>query len=393
MTEPANRALLPLGLRDVLPPDAEFEAGVAEGLLATFASFGYERVKPPLVEFDDSLLAGAGAATADATFRLMDPASRRMMGVRADITPQIARIATTRLKAAPRPLRLAYGGEVLRVAGSQLRPERQFVQVGAELIGAPSGRGDAEVITLAVEALAAAGVSAMSVDLTLPTLVPAVCRGLDAEATARLREALDGKDAAAVAAAGGPAAELLGAMLRAAGPYAKALEALSALDLPDEAAALRDRLGEVAGLVADASPGLALTIDPVEHRGFEYQTGVSFTLFGLGVRGELGRGGRYHVGGDGEASGDDDGGEPATGFTLYMDTVLRALPPPERGRSLFLPADAGDGEAARLRAEGWRVVAGLEAAVDAADEARRLGCSHVLEGGKIVPLDPTPSEG
>ncbi|MCH7887834.1 MAG: ATP phosphoribosyltransferase regulatory subunit, partial [Proteobacteria bacterium] len=110
MTDPANPALLPAGLRDVLPPDAEFEAGVVERLLATFAAFGYERVKPPLVEFEESLLAGVGAATASATFRLMDPASQRMMGVRADVTPQIARIATTRLKAAPRPLRLGYSG-------------------------------------------------------------------------------------------------------------------------------------------------------------------------------------------------------------------------------------------------------------------------------------------
>jgi ATP phosphoribosyltransferase regulatory subunit len=379
MTDPANRALLPLGLRDVLPPDAEFEAGVAERLLTTFASFGYERVKPPLVEFDESLLAGAGAATADATFRLMDPASRRMMGVRADITPQIARIATTRLKAAPRPLRLGYRGEVLRVAGSQLRPERQFVQVGAELIGAASTRGDAEVITLAVEALTAAGASRLTVDLMLPTLVPAVCRGFDVgdEETARLHTALDGKDAAAVAVGGGRASEVLGAMLRAAGPHERALAALSTLDLPGESAALRDHLGEVARLVADAAPGLLLTIDPVEHRGFEYQTGVSFSLFGLGVRGELGRGGRYHVG----------DGEPATGFTLFMDTVLRALPPATRKPSLFLPAGAADGEAVRLRAEGWRVVAGLEAVADDAAEAGRLGCTHVYVGGEIASLD------
>ncbi len=382
MTDPVNKALLPSGLRDVLPPDAEFEAGVAERLLASFAAFGYERVKPPLVEFEQSLFAGAGAATAGTTFRLMDPASQRMMGVRADITPQIARIATTRLKAAPRPLRLAYGGEVLRVAGSQLRPERQFVQVGAELIGAPETAGDAEVVTLAAEALGAAGVSRLTVDLTLPTLVPAVCEaiGLDEEATTRLRGALDGKDAAAVAAAGGRAAELLGAMLRAAGPHARALESRAAIELPPKAAALRDHLGEVAGLVAEAAPGLALTIDPVEHRGFEYQTGVSFSLFGLGVRGELGRGGRYHVGAD--------DGEPATGFTLFLDTVLRALPSPARGRRLFLPAGAGSDEAARLRADGWPVVAGLEATGDAAVTARRLGCTHVFVDGEIVALDP-----
>ncbi|MCH7929315.1 MAG: ATP phosphoribosyltransferase regulatory subunit, partial [Proteobacteria bacterium] len=296
-------------------------------------------------------------------------------------TPQIARIAATRLAAAPRPLRLSYAGEVLCVAAGQLRVEREFVQVGAELIGSQAARGDAEVILLATRALTAVGAGRLSVDLTLPTLVSAVCEGLglDDDATAEARTALDRKDAAAVAAVGGRAAELLGAMLRAAGPHEAALAALAALGLPPAAAAMRDGLAEVASLVAADTPGIGLTVDPVEHRGFEYQTGVSFTLFGLGVRGELGRGGRYHAG--------DGAGEPATGFTLFMDTVLRALPGPEAVRRLFVPAGVARAEAARLRAEGWIAVAGLEAVDDAAAEARRLGCTHLYRDGEIVGLD------
>ena len=92
-----HRALLPAGLRDLLPPDAETEAGSVEALMEVFAAHGYQRVKPPLLEFEDSLLAGSGAAVAEQTFRLMDPDSQRMMGLRADTTPQVARIATTRL--------------------------------------------------------------------------------------------------------------------------------------------------------------------------------------------------------------------------------------------------------------------------------------------------------
>ncbi len=377
----AKRALLPAGLRDVLPPDAEFEAGVVEHLLGSLAGHGYERVKPPLVEFEESLLAGAGAAMSGATFRLMDPASQRMMGVRADITPQIARIAATRLAGAPRPLRLSYAGEVLCLVGSQLRPEREFVQVGAELIGSASPAADAEVVLLAAEALAGVGVSGLSIDLTQPTLVAAVCEGLglDAAVTSAIRAALDRKDAAAVAAVGGRGGALLGAMLRAAGAREQALDSLAGLDLPPAAEAERDRLAEVAGLVAAAAPDLGLTIDPVEHRGFEYHTGVSFTLFVPGVRGELGRGGRYRLG--------DGDGEPATGFTLYMDPVLRALPAATRARRLFVPAGAARAESARLRGEGWVTVAGLDAIADATAEARRLGCSHVLADGEIVALE------
>ncbi|HSR71342.1 MAG TPA: ATP phosphoribosyltransferase regulatory subunit, partial [Kiloniellales bacterium] len=145
MSKSGDKALLPAGLQDVLPPYAAQEATVVQTLVDRFAAQGYQRIKPPLLEFEETLFAGAGAALAPQTFRLMDPVSQHMMGLRADITPQIARIAATRLRKAPRPLRLCYAGQVLQVRGSQLRPERQFGQVGVELIGALQERADAEV--------------------------------------------------------------------------------------------------------------------------------------------------------------------------------------------------------------------------------------------------------
>src|ERR1700761_2481149 len=144
MDDTLHPALLPHGLRDILPPDARIEADTVERLMAILGQYGYDRVKPPLVEFESSLLDGPGAAMTHETFRLMDPISHRMIAVRADMTLQIARIATTRLVKSPRPLRLSYAGQVLRVRGSQLRPERQVGQVGAELIGSDAPEADAE---------------------------------------------------------------------------------------------------------------------------------------------------------------------------------------------------------------------------------------------------------
>ena len=108
MIEDGENTLLPTGLRDILPDDAVLEAETVEQIITVFGRNGYERVKTPLIEFEDGLLSGAGSALTTQTFRLMDPVSQRMMGVRADITPQIARIARTRLSKAPRPLRLSY---------------------------------------------------------------------------------------------------------------------------------------------------------------------------------------------------------------------------------------------------------------------------------------------
>ena len=170
MTELARKALLPAGLQDVLPGTAAREAEIREKLMASLAHAGYDRVKTPLVEFEESLLEGAAPELSTQTFRLMDPESRRMMGVRSDMTPQVGRIAATRLVDAPRPLRLSYSGDVLRIKGSHLRPERQFAQVGAELIGVSSAAADTEIVLLALEALDRINVPFVSVDLNLPTL-------------------------------------------------------------------------------------------------------------------------------------------------------------------------------------------------------------------------------
>ncbi len=197
MGETAFPSLLPQGLRDVLPPDAAHESLILGQLTQGFTSWGYQRVDPPLLEFEDTLLEGPGAKMAAQTFRLMDPQSQRIMGARADMTPQIARIAATRLADAPRPLRLFYAGQILRVRGSQLRPERQFLQTGIELIGCDRADADAEVILVAWEVLTTAGITGLSVDISLPTVVREVIAAATAGGAegAALRSALERKDA------------------------------------------------------------------------------------------------------------------------------------------------------------------------------------------------------
>ncbi len=374
--DPPNPALLPAGLSDVLPPEAEREAMLVEVLAEVFARHGYERVKPPLLEFEDSLLAGSGAAVADQTFRLMDPVSHRMMGLRADTTPQVARIAATRLARVARPLRLSYAGQVLRVHGTQLAPARQLPQSGIELIGADSAEADAEVAAVAAEALAAVGITSPSLDITLPRLAPALLddAGVEGEDRRRLARALDRKDMAAVTAraeAGGGAALLLPALMAAAGPVDGALAALAAADLPPAARAIADNAAAIVVALRARAPGLRITLDPVEFRGFRYHTGVAFTIFGEGLTGELARGGRYL-----------SGEEPATGMTLYPDAMLRAVAPAEPRRRVFIPAGADRAAAAALRGRGYATVAQLSSG----DTPASLRCTHWMnEAGDAVP--------
>jgi hypothetical protein len=275
--DPPSPALLPAGLADLLPPEAEREAALVEAMAEIFARHGYDRVKPPLLEFEDSLFAGSGAALADQTFRLMDPISQRMMGLRADTTPQVARIAATRLARVARPLRLSYAGQVLRVRGTQLAPSRQLPQAGIELIGPDLPDADAEVAAVAAEALAAIGIADPTLDITLPRLSPALldAAGVEGEARRRLARALDRKDAAAVTALArdcGPPAQLLPGLLAAAGP-AEARSPPGDAALPPAARAIagqrrrRDR-GDPrprAGAAHHARPG-GIPRLPLSHR-------------------------------------------------------------------------------------------------------------------------------
>lgn len=377
------RALLPAGLHDLLPPDAEREAALVERAMGVFRSHGYERVKPPLVEFEESLVSGVGRAWARQTFRLLDPESQRMMGVRADMTLQVARIASSRLANAQRPLRLCYAGEVLRVGGVQLIPERQLRQIGCELIGSLEPASDAEIVLLAARALLDLGVAGLSIDLNLPTMIPAIfsAYGIAGDAEQRLARALSHRDAAMVGAEPeiGP---LLKALLDVAGPAEPAIDRLARLTLPPEAEPDRARLVEAVRRIHAAEPALTLTVDPVDRQGFEYQTGLSFTVFARGSRRELGRGGRYRIGGD---AGDTPSGEPAVGFSLFAESVVAAAPAGIAPRRVYVPVDHPPGDVARLRDSGWITVGGLTVADDLDAEARRLDCGYVVRTGLAEP--------
>ncbi len=380
-----DKALLPAGLSDRLPPDASFEANTCEALVASFGQHGFERVKPPLVEFEDNLLTGTGAAMTDQTFRLMDPISQRMMGVRADMTPQVARLATTRLAHVPRPLRLCYAGDVLRIRGSQLRPERQFTQAGAEIIGTDALSADAEMVMLAAESLSALGVHDLKIDICQPMLSTAVMNALhlDDESRGLLRRALDRKDRAEVTSVTkdlpSDARALLSELLDATGAADPIARKLEGLKLEGPAKDARDTLLEVVTILRSQAPGLSLTIDAVENRGFEYHCGVTFTILAKGVRGELGSGGRYVAGHANEATS-----EPAVGFTLFLDSIVRALAPLPQSERVYVTASEPRETLSVLHEQGYCTVLGHASNADASQEAQSLGCTHLWSGGQLV---------
>lgn len=356
-----NLALLPSGLIDLLPPDAAIEADAVQCMIKQFELLGYDRVKPPLAEFEESLFApGPGQAVARDAFRLMDPVSRKMMALRSDTTAQIARIASTRMAHVERPLRLAYAGEVLRIKGGQIRPNREFMKVGCELIGSYSVEADIEVAVLSLCALSSVGISGITIDLTLPPLVRLIyehCE-IDQDEQAVLDSSIERRDRDGIRAYGGKVAELLEGLVSCMGPAETALPKLNSMELPEEAAKQVKTLSCIAEGVKSAitemgMENIQITIDPVERRGFDYQTGFAFALFAKGERGELGRGGRYNIN---DCEENSIKTETAVGFTFYMDTLRRIIPASEPKEKLSVPSSKSWSEIARLQSEGVIVV-------------------------------------
>ena len=310
--------ILPEYVEDILPPEAEAIERLRRTLLDHFRERGYRIVQPPLIEHLDSLLTGTGHDLELQTFKVIDPLSGRLLGLRADITPQVARIDAHLLNE-PGVTRLCYAGSVLRTVVAGLSQTREVLQIGAELYGDPQIAADCEVLGLLLSSLAAAGVRDLHLDLGHVGVYRALANGAHIAGNgtdSALFAALRGKDVPTVAAL----------TVRLPAAWRDAFVALPTLYGPaDEVlAAARTRLPDtpsIAGalsaletLARSATPQVdALHIDLADLRGYHYQTGASFSVFTAGEANAVGRGERYD--GIGKAFGR---ARPATGFTLDL---------------------------------------------------------------------------
>ena len=378
MMPDANQGLLPIGLQDQLPPDAEREAEVLEGIMRMLGSHGFDRVKPPLLEFEQTLLANAPAKLRRRSFRVVDPLSRETLVLRSDMTGQVGRMAATRLAETSRPLRLSYGGQVVRVTGSDLRPERQFTQVGAEIVGVSDGQQSAAILEVAHLALAGvhnSGIENVVIDLVVPGVVARICAAHDHEVTEDLLSAIAARDPVMLSDfACGECLSSLTQLMGAAGPWRESLVVLGDLLTADD----RDRVRELAEALEATHPSIAITLDPAETRGFEYHDRLGFVLCAPSVRGELGRGGAYRTA----------HAEASVGFTLYLDSLVRALGPQTPPPYVYLPIVHRE-DLTQILAQGMRVRLQLADAKDQdalRAEAVSMNCHAIWDGQNAVPL-------
>ncbi len=376
-----DRWLLPEGIEEWLPERAERLEGLRARLLKLYHSWGYDLVVPPLIEHLESLLVGVGHEMEAQTFKLVDQLSGRLMGVRADMTPQVARIDAHRIKQ-DAPNRLCYFGPVLLSKARELAGSRSPIQAGVELYGHEGVESDLEIASLMAASLSALGVESFFLDIGHVGVFGGLSRaaGLSAEQENRLFDALQRKAKPEIAElvaelADKKMADMLLALADLNGGVevlAQARECLAAGG--DEVAVALDRLQQFIDRLQQVCADVPLHIDLAELRGFRYHTGLVFAAYAPGVGQAVARGGRYD--GIGEVFGRY---RPATGYSLELDAVLSLTSlKGENVSAISAPAQEDAAlrrEVQRLRNEGERVICELPGQEGGMQEQK---CDRVL---------------
>lgn len=375
----ADRWLLPDGVEEILPEDARRIEELRRQLLDLFHVWGYELVIPPLVEYTESLLIGLGSDVDLHSFKVIDQLSGRLMAVRPDITPQVARIDAHSL-GRDGIVRLCYAGSVLHTRARSPLASRTPIQLGAELYGEPGIAADVEVVCLMLETLAAAGVDSLCLDLGHVGIYRALiaAAGLAAAEESALFDALQRKARTEIQAlcdrhiADAKLQTMIVALASLHGDVAVLAEARSQLaDGPPAIAEALDQLAYVADAVAHRATGAQCYFDLGELRGYHYHTGLVFAAYSPGHGQAIANGGRYdHIG---EVFGR---ARAATGFTTELQTLARLGRNGHVAASRIFAPHSDDADLldaiARLRADGEVVVCGMPGESPPVDCDRQL---------------------
>lgn len=395
-----DRWLLPEGIEEILPNRAIKVERLRRRMLDLYHSWGYDLVIPPLAEFTDSLLSGSGADLDLMTFKITDQLSGRMMGVRADITPQVARMDAHSLQRKG-PNRLCYAGQVLYTRSKNALATRSPIQLGVELFGEPGPAADAEVVLLLIETLQQAGVQGVHLDLGHVGIYRSLeaVADLDQEQRRELFNLLQSKEAALTSWLQQNVADTkIRGMLAALPDLAGGPDILTTADqvlagAPSAVAQALRTLTNLLEVIACRAGDIDVYLDLGELRGYHYHTGLVFAGYTETSLTPIGNGGRYdHVG---EAFGRP---RPATGFGVDLGLLATLVEREEEiAPGIYVPAGAENNaavaaEVARLRGLGERVVCGFGEQVDY-DE---IHCDRMLvvfeKGFELKPVKHRNSE-
>ncbi len=333
--------LLPPGFKDEIFDQSSIEHKYKNIIINIFQLNGYELVKTPLIEYENSI-------NEHNSFFIKEKNERKNFILRSDITMQIARLASARLKNKQRPLKLCYYGEVVRKKGTILRPGRQFLQVGAECIGENSYLADVEMLNLAYQSLTAVGIRDISIELSSHIFLDYLFKqNKTIEKNNLARSFLRKKDIKnSLKYIKSNLHDFTNNLLFCSGDLEEKKFFLEKLKVNQATTIAVTELLNIYAYFSNNYPEIKFILDLTESNYLNYHTGTRFTIFAKNIRGEVARGGRY-------ISQNNSLVENSTGFNCYMDTITKASSTIEKTKKIMIPFDISVNKKNKLIKDGY----------------------------------------
>ena len=372
----SKKKLLPIGFRDILTNEANLQLNYANQLIKSFNRWGYNLIEPPLIEYEKTLSDIKNDKLSSKTFTFLDPLTKENLSLRPDITTQLARIASDRLFDLPKPIRLCYYGDVFRADKPKLSDDRQFKQAGVELIGSDSFFADIEIIILSLESLSQIGFKEISLDLNIPIIIEKIFHDLniDKDKKNELKKLIAKKDIKTLSNFDKSLYKILIQLIEASGPLKKNIKKIKKIKLGINAQKEMQNFINISNILLKKFNKYNFSIDLLEQRGFEYHSGVTFSIFCINSKKEVCRGGRYFT----------SENEHAVGSTFFLNQFFQFNKKvKEKNNKILIPfKNLLDKNISKLRKKGWITIQNIDNKLN--DEiAKSYDCKFILKGGKI----------
>ena len=372
--------LLPEGFRDSLPDLAGKEYLISSSFLNLMKKNGYLLIKPPLLEFERSLFFLTPEKDNIDSFRLLDPVSQKMMGIRPDITLQVARLACGSLNESPRPLRLCYSGEILKAYNNGLNLSRQITQIGSEIIGIGDNFCEKELIDLIIEILKKLKIKKFFINFTMPTLIQSLSKdfNLTRDELDFVKEKYQNKNHKGIEKISKNLEEISKELLSIVGLVEANIKKLKKIDFPKHTQIEINNFIKVIDKIRKKFSNLNLYMDPLEIDGSDYHTGLAFKVFSENLK-ELFTGGNYKV-----------FKENCIGFSGYVENLVKeSLLRVDNMKKIFVNEDLSDNLKKNLQKKGFIVIKAIKKLNinQIKRNARIHRCEFYLDENKILSTD------
>ncbi len=342
-----KKIFLPTGFRDILTNESNLQFENGRKLIKNFNLWGYIFIEPPIIEFESTLVDKKNKHSNNKILSFLDPLTKKKISLRSDITTQLARIAYDRLFEFPKPLRLYYLGDVFRADKPKLSSDRQFKQAGIEIIGSDNLIADVEVITLSLDSLKKINFKKISIDLNCSIILEKIFDDNKISQSKReiIRKLVERKNIKEISKYNKKLFKLLKTIIDTTGSLKKNIKKIKKLKLGKEAnLILKDFLYVASFLTKKNYDEYKISVDLLDHRGFEYYSGITFSIFCLNSSKEVCRGGRYMT----------KKNDSAVGSTFFLNQFTELKNTKINSKKILISKDSlFNKKLLKLRKEGW----------------------------------------